>query len=175
MRQITNADFVTGVRNEKRGITLCGRQSCKICKLYLQECDSFETANGVIWEIRCQINCNSKNVVYYLLCNFCLHESNIGKTDDLRLRVNNHISCCRHGTGTDLFDLHVHECAKKHSVTTTNENQKSLSEPYFKLYVFMAISNYAALRNHERRLHLLGYDTINNPNSANASTNTTTR
>ena len=38
-------------------------------------------------------------------------------------------------------------------------------EPYFKLYIFMKLRDYSALRSHERRLHLQGHDTINNPNS----------
>ena len=34
LRQLTNAEYITGIRNEIRGITLCGRLSCKICKLH---------------------------------------------------------------------------------------------------------------------------------------------
>ena len=160
LRQITNAEFITGTRNSKRGITLCGRDICKICELYLQECDSFTTSNGTLWEIRCHIQCSSKNVLYYLICNFCSIESNVGKTDDLRARTNNHITCCRHGSGSDLFDLHVHSCAKS--------KKKPLIEPYFKLYVFMELTNYESLRNHERRLHLQGMDTINKPKVTNS-------
>lgn len=172
LRQITNAEFITNVRKETRGITLCGRSNCKICDLYLQECDSFQTANGSTWEIRCHITCNSKNVIYYQVCNFCSRESNTGKTDNLRERTNNHISCCRHGTGSDLFDLHVYQCARKNipSMTKKKTNKEpvlqAISEPFFKLYVFMELSNYNALRNHERRLHLQGHDTINTSNSS---------
>ena len=112
LRQITNAEFITSVEEATRGIKLCKNSACKICKMYLQKCDSFETANGTIWQIKCHIDCNSKNVLYYQICNFCSKVSNVGKTDDLRERTNNHISCCRHGSGTDIFDLHVHECEK---------------------------------------------------------------
>ena len=159
LRQITSAEFITSsnTKEVKRGITLCNRDFCKICKLYLQECNSFETANGTIWQIKCHIHCNSKNVLYYQICNFCFKVSSVGKTDNLRDRTNNHISCCRHGTGSDLFDLHVHACADK--------VKKELTEPYFKLFAFMEVRDYSMLRNHERRLHLQGHDTINNPNS----------
>ena len=156
LRQITKAEFTTGASITTRGITLCGRKCCKICAQYLQECDSFETSNGTLWDIRCHIHCNSLNVLYFLVCNYCSKETKVGKTDNLRDRTNNHISCCRWGSGTDLFDLHVHNCAKSQN--------KQLLEPYFKVYAFMALKDYDSLRNHERRLHLQGHDTINNPN-----------
>ena len=89
-------------------------------------------------------------MIYYLVCRFCLKISNTGKTDDLRLRTNNHISACRHGNSTDVFDNHVHNCSGA-----------SLIEPYFKLYAFMRLTNYSNLRNYERKLHLEGHDTIN--------------
>ena len=93
----------------------------------------------------------SKNILHCLLCRLCLSVSNTGKTDDLRLRTNNHISACRHGNSTDDFDNHVHNCS----------SGMPLVEPYFKLYAFMKLSNYKNLRNYERKLHLEGHDTIN--------------
>ena len=164
LRQITNAEFITGTKNVIRGITHCENSACKICNLYLQKCDSFETTNGTIWQIKCHIHCHSLNTIYYLVCSFCLYESNVGKTDNLRERTNNHISCCRHGTGSDLFDLHVHECARKQG-KILEEKPFIRHEPYFKLFVFMTLSNYNSLQNHKCRLQLQGHDTINNPNS----------
>ena len=119
LRQITSVAFTTSINEKEVGIKLCGRSICKMCTLYLQECTSFKTAKGAIWNIKCPITCNSKNVLYWQLCAFCLKESNTGKTDDFRLRTNNHISSCRLGTGTDIFDLHVYECAKKIFVNLT--------------------------------------------------------
>ena len=164
LRQVTNAEFITGAKDNIRGITHCENSACKICELYLQKCDSFQTSNGTIWKIKCHANCNSKNVIYYTVCNFCLHESNVGKTDNLRERTNNHITCCRHGSGSDLFDLHVHDCARKQGKKLEEKPFKK-NEPYFKLYIFMKLSDYNSLRNHERRLQLQGHDTINNTNS----------
>jgi hypothetical protein len=158
LRQVTSAEYITSAENTVGGIKLCGRSICKLCALYLQECNSFETANGTIWKIKSAITCQSKNVIYFQLCMFCLKESNIGKTDDLRYRSNNHMSSCRLGNGSDLFDSHVYECARKHHQTA------EIKEPYFKLYVMMELSDYNSLRNHERRLHLQGHDTTNNPN-----------
>ena len=95
LRRLTNSSFITGNRNENRkpnGIYCCKRLNCKICKLYLQECSSFVTANGSTWVVKCHVDCHSKNVIYYQICNFCQKVSDIGKTDDLRERTNNHIT-----------------------------------------------------------------------------------
>ena len=40
------------------------RNSCKICKFYLQRRDSFETSLNVTWKVRCKITYCSKNVIY---------------------------------------------------------------------------------------------------------------
>ena len=153
LQQITNAPFVTGETTRIPGITLCRRSNCKICEIYFQECTSFFTANGTEWKIKSEITCHNKNVIYYQVCAFCNNESNTGKTDNLRNRTNNHISCSRNGTGTDIFDHHVYHCSRK--------QQKPHTEPFFKLFVFMKLSNYHKLRDQERRLHLLNFDTIN--------------
>ena len=131
----------------------CNNKRCKLCKLYLQECKSFTTSNGFKWEIKCNISCNSRNVIYFLICNFCNHVSNVGKTDILRDRTNNHITACRNGKSSDIFDNHVHNCAI--------EKNLELKEPYFKLYVFLKLNNYSNLRNYEKMFHSRGYDTIN--------------
>ena len=55
--------------------------------------------------------------------------------------MNNHISCCRSGNSTNQFDIHVHKCMKEHD---------TISEPYFKIYIFMELP-------HEK--YLLPYET----------------
>ena len=97
----------------------CKDPRCDICKLkYIENCTSFTTSNNTTWEIRCHINCNSKNVIYYLECNMCNGDvTKTGKTETrLRERINNHISDCRTGRTSDVFDLHVHECGIKITV-----------------------------------------------------------
>ena len=140
------------------GIYKCSHKGCKICRLYLQPCTSFITANGTKWEVRCNINCNSKNVLYYLVCCFCEMQntltSYIGKSDDTRDRTNNHITGCRHGNTSNKFDNHVYKCAKTRKLP--------LIEPFFKLYLFMSLSNYNKLRNYESKLFAEGHDTMNN-------------
>jgi len=45
---------------------------CNLCNLdYIQECSSFTTANKKVWNIKCNISCQSENVLYYLTCNSC--------------------------------------------------------------------------------------------------------
>ena len=78
-------------------------------------------------------------------CNFCKAVAYTGKTDDLRLRTNNHISGCRLGNSTDKFDNHVFKCAEIMSLP--------LVEPYFKMYAFLKLNDYNKLRNYERKMH----------------------
>ena len=70
----------------------------------------------------------------------------------LRIRTINHIPSCRHGTGTNMFDLHVFNCGTKNNC---------LKPPYFEVYAFMKISMAEKLRTYERYLHRKGYDTMN--------------
>ena len=153
LRELGHSEFLHKNKTKLLGLFKCKDKRCKICKLYLQECKSFETANGFLWEIRCYIDCNSINVLYYLVCNFCKKTTYTGKTDKLRLRTNNHITGCRHGNTTDIFDIHVHNCSKQLNIP--------LIEPYFQLYAFLSINEYKKLRNYESLLHSRGYDTMN--------------
>ena len=85
--------------------------------------------SGQVWSGH--INCNNKNIVYYLQCNMCNGKvTKTGKTSTtLRARINNHISDCETGRTSDIFDLHVHECGKKHN---------GLIKPYFKVKAFIS-------------------------------------
>ena len=142
---------------EKAGLFAeCRDPRCDICKKgYIKNCGSFDTANGIRWEIRSHINCNTKNVIYQLTCNSCTgstKESKIGKTfTKLRYRLNNHISDCRTGNTTDVFDLHVHTCGKP---------SKNLVEPYFKVHAYMALSSRDKLLQYEKEFQKRNYATI---------------
>ena len=57
--------------------------------------------------------------------------------------------CVIRCTSTDKFDNHAFNCHNKFG--------KIPNEPYFKLYVFMVLSNYEKLRNYERKLHSEGH------------------
>ena len=66
--------------------------------------------------------------------------------------MNNHISSCKHGTGSDKFDKHVYECRLKNN---------HHSEPYFQIYAFMVVNDVYALETYEKYIHSLGYDSMN--------------
>ena len=155
LRELCNSQFLShdNKKLQLKGLFRCTDKRCKICQLYINECNSFQTTNGVTWEIRCFIDCHSINVLYYLVCNFCKEESYTGKTDIIRDRTNNHISGCRLGNSSDKFDIHVNNCAKILSMP--------LVEPYFTLYAFLKINDYTRLRNYEKLFHSRGYDTMN--------------
>ena len=161
LRTLSNSRFLHGEQNERIGAFKCKDKKCKICRLYLQEGSEFVMSNGTIWNLRCSPNCNSLNVLYFLVCLFCNYESYIGKTDDVRDRTNNHISGCRHGRTTDIFDNHVYKCG--HLDTVPEENKKAM-EPFFKLYIMLECSSYHRLLDYEKKFHAAGMDTMNRPN-----------
>ena len=134
--------------------------TCKLCDLYIQECTSFRCSNGKVWQIRSRIDCHSINVLYYLKCLWCPDPNNpetyTGKTNDTRDRMNNHISSCRSGDSTNIFDKHVYECRQKHGA-------RGDIEPFFHIYAFYTIKSADALETHERNLHKQGLDTMNKP------------
>ena len=135
------------------GITLCKDNRCKLCKLYLQAVNSFKTAKNVTWNIKCNISCKSKNVVYFLSCNSCHGKvTYIGQTTNFRLRMNNHISESRSGVSSCTFPRHVFQCGNKHN---------NLKEPFFKVFAFMSLSSSKLLTTYEEKLFKAGHATLN--------------
>ena len=138
--------------SNNQGIKKCSDKRCNICRLYLQTDSTFKLASGKMWSVRSELSCKSKNVIYFITCNMCQGKTSyIGKTNNLRLRTNGHISSCRNGTGCDKFDLHVHNCS----------DVVILKEPYFKLYPMLNVKNEHSLNTYESHFHKLGYDTMN--------------
>ena len=87
------------------------------------------------------------------MCPTEVKETKTGKTwTKFRTRLNNHISDCRTGRTSDIFDLHVHECGIKNNC---------LGEPYFKVYAFMKLSSSDKLLTYESYLHSQRFDTMN--------------
>lgn len=157
LRQLTRAKFTTNTISDvtQNGLfkNECNDTRCNLCKTYIQQCSSFKTANGYTWNIKCHINCRSKNVLYYLKCCSCKGKTTYtGKTNDLRQRTNNHISGCRLGDKSDKFDNHVYRCRIKNNYT---------HEPFFHVYAFMKLSNEDLLLQYESYLHNRGFDTMN--------------
>ena len=159
LRHVTKAAFSTATPSTDtptNGLFRCDKKNCKICKLYIQPCKSFRTANGTEWTINCRIDCHSKNVLYWLKCMKC-DNNNItytGKTFNLRDRMNNHITACRNGGSSDKFDNHVYQCKMKHPEPD--------QEPYFHIYTFMTVKR-ENLLTYEHHLHKKGFDSMNAP------------
>ena len=151
LRQLSRAEFTSIPRPlQENGIFTCGRPICDICTFYLQPCKSFLTSNGIEWIVNSHITCHSKFVIYFLKCLSCNEkETYSGQTNNLRKRTNNHISGCRTSRTTDKFDLHVHKC------------NKTLTEPFFKLYVFVELLDASLLDAYENYIHRSNFDTMN--------------
>ena len=149
LKMLTNAKF-TSTNKKINGQYKCTEKRCKLCKSYIEECTSFITSKGTEWHIKSHITCGSKMVICFLKCYFCNYVTNIGKTNDLRARMNNHISACRLGSSSDKFDNHVFMC---------NNNKEN--KPYFTIYVMMELNDVDKLLVYEHYLHPNGHDTIN--------------
>ena len=155
VRQLTNAKFSSEDNNKQRnGLFKCKRSNCEMCTMFIQECTSFVTANGTIWNIQGHITCKSKNVIYYLKCLACnLATTYTGQTKTkFNLRINNHRNDCRTGDTSDRFDLHVHDCIKKN---------KLRNEPFFQVLAYLTVKDQNMLLTYESHLHKKGYDTMN--------------
>ena len=162
IRTITNIDFMNSndiiIERERPGLYAeCKDKRCNLCQQgYIQEGTSFVTSNNVTWNIKSHITCNSKNVLYFLVCNMCkinIPTSKTGKTwTTYRERLNNHISDCKTGNTSDTFDLHVHKCGIIN---------KCLKPPYFKAYAYMKLAKPDKLLLYEKYLHDMKFATIN--------------
>ena len=113
---LTAAKFTSQIEERlPNGLFKCNDVRCLLCHHYIQECSYFYTSNNYRWEIKEHITCHSKCTIYFLKCRFGNITTYTGETNVLRLRMNTHISDCRTGNTTDRFDLHVHNCRKKHN------------------------------------------------------------
>ena len=160
LRQVTSAKYTrctNPIPIQPNGVFACLDPRCKIHNLYLVQCSTFTLANGTIWKVPTHITCNSKKVIYFLKCNTCDWFSYLGKTNILRKRTNNHISCGKSGKGKNRADKHFFVCNKDHQ------------EPLFQLYVLMELNDYDKLRVYEDDFHKRGFDTCNSY-KASAST-----
>lgn len=154
LRQISKAEL-NSIKNNavENGIFKCTDKRCKLCQLYIQECNSFLTSNNVEWIVKCRITCNSRNVIYFLKCICCNFEvTYTGKTNVMRLRMNNHVTGCRYGNSSDRFDNHVYSCRLKHKCT---------KEPFFQIYAFIKLPHEHLLITYESYFHSKGFDTMN--------------
>ena len=148
--QLTSAKFGTvASENKPKGTFKCQNPNCKLCINYLVECDRVIGANHKTWHIPTHITCQSKKVLYFLICLGCGKYSKVGKTNVLRKRMNCHISESKSGNTTDTFDKHVYSCKKDHL------------DPVFQLHVLLEVEDYDKLLIYEEHFHKQGFDTDN--------------
>ena len=89
----------------------------------------------------------------YIYCNIAMRNAattymGITKTK-LRARTNNHITCCRNGTGYGKFDKHVYKCGIK--------NKCLNKEPPFKMYAFIKVSTEENLLAYMRDISIVDF------------------
>lgn len=157
LRRLTSSRFssspIVDTDNEP-GLFTCTSKKCKLCHDgYIQKCKEFSLSNGKTWTIKTHITCNSHNVIYFLICNFCKTTSYCGKTNNLRLRMNGHKSSCVSGKSTDIFDNHVFEC----------KGSTKPQGPLFLIYVLMELNDAEKLIAYESLFHSKSIDTMNRP------------
>ena len=154
LTKLSRAKFVSQVAIPPQpGFFKCTDSRCILCRDYFEEGDSFVTAHGTVWKIKCHVTCHSLNVLYYLKCIHCNSATTYtGKTNNLRKRMNNHISSCRTGETSDLFDQHVFIC---------KDSSPYPEEPFFKINIFMEVSHTSLLLPYESHLHKKKLDTMN--------------
>ena len=134
--RLLSSSSISNTPSLPKGTFKCNDKRCKICKLYLIECSEIQLANNKIWKIETNITCNSRNVIYYLKCKFCLYETYIGKTigdpvHGFKGRMNNHISEIKKGISTCKFPIHVFNCSKRYN--------RQVEEPYFTIHVMLSL------------------------------------
>ena len=156
LRQLSKSQFesITPGKTEN-GIFRCSDKRCKLCRLYIKPCKSFNTINGFEWVVRSHITCQSKNILYYLKCLACNGRTTYtGKSNNTRNRMNCHISESKSGNTSDRFDTHVHKCMQQNNY---------YDEPLFEIFMFMSLKHEYQLITYENYLHNRGFDTINAP------------
>ena len=116
--------------NNNLGLQPCGRPRCKTCPL-LDKSDFFTSPNTLTrYKVPLNCNCNSRNVIYQLLCRTC-NSFYIGETTTpLNIRLNNHRDSV--GNGSQLpISLHARahnltfdECFKVKIIKCLGDNAK---------------------------------------------------
>ena len=103
----TTASFGTP---KKQGTTKCGNKRCGVCNILIEGSSYSFKNTPKPFEIRRDLTCNSKNVIYVIECTNC-REQYIGCTNSLNHRVALHKSNVRIPNNMNLFvSKHLFEC-----------------------------------------------------------------
>ena len=95
---------------------------------YFKLCKSFQfkpNNKSVIWHYNCYFNCDSKNVIYILMCNTC-EWFYLGQTTNLKQRIRKH--------KLDAFHPQNSFCKK---CSEHLRNCSTMKETFFRIYPFL--------------------------------------
>ncbi len=109
---LTKAKF-DGQNIHSKMVTKCCNARCKLCLNLVESSEVYFFNAETHFQIKYDMNCNSKYVIYVLFCAQC-NEYYIGETDDLRKRTNLHRSHIENMSTTSLsVSQHIAKCASK--------------------------------------------------------------
>ena len=95
-------------------VAKCNRPRCGTCSLLITG-TCFKFNDNIVLKPNCFINCQSKNLIYFLICSNC-SLFYIGETStELRYRVTLHKQHCRTNYGFLNVNLHIKSCNKKYN------------------------------------------------------------
>ena len=109
---LTRAYFSNNEHSNTFGVTKCNNKRCKVCDIII-EGPTFKFKNSsILFHIKRNLNCSSKNVIYVILCENCKEEY-IGCTQSLNHRVALHKSNIKLSHNRNLFvSKHIFQCSK---------------------------------------------------------------
>ena len=130
------------VRKKKVGLSRCRKICCYHLMGYIKPCKMFRfgKSNEYIWRYTRAFDCDSKNVIYIVVCVHCW-KFYIGETMDTKQRIRKHKSDVNliQNSKCKKLSLHLRKCAKSR-------------EPYFYIYPFYYVDNQQRRRFIEKRL-----------------------
>ena len=109
---LTSAKFESENNLVTEGVSKCKNKRCKICDIIIEGKHFMFKHSGSYFEIKRNLTCTSKNVVYVLQCDKCKEEY-IGSTKQLNQRISLHKSNIKLPQNRILFvSKHIFECSK---------------------------------------------------------------
>lgn len=138
-RILTKARF--DEKEQETGISQCGRPNCGLCHHLITE-SIFNFKCGKNFQVRSQMTCNVRNLIYVIQCQGC-HEEYIGETGDiLRHRLTVHRQQIRNPSVRMLYvSEHISVCSGQldvkfkvfplYKTNTDSITARKLKESYF--------------------------------------------
>ena len=108
---LTRAHFTSNEKSNEGCVIKCNNKRCKVCDIIIEgRTFKFKNSSSLFY-IKRVLNCNSKNVIYVILCENCKEEY-IGCTQSLNHRVALHKSNIKLPQNRNLFvSKHIFQCS----------------------------------------------------------------